>query len=62
MEKRKYYQEEIETMPVEQIKKLQSEKLIKQVAHVYKNAPYYRDLMVGITATHVQTDESGIKL
>ena len=45
MEKRKYYQEEIETMPVEQIKKLQSEKLIKQVAHVYKNAPYYRDLM-----------------
>ena len=45
MEKRKYYQEEIETMPVEQIKKLQSEKLVKQVSHVYKNVPYYRDLM-----------------
>ena len=45
MEKRKYYQEEIETMPVEQIKKLQSEKLVRQVAHVYKNVPYYRDLM-----------------
>ena len=45
MEKRKYYQEEIETMPVEEIKKLQSEKLVKQVAHVYKNVPYYRDLM-----------------
>ena len=45
MEKRKYYQEEIETMPVEEIKKLQSEKIVKQVAHVYKNVPYYRDLM-----------------
>ena len=32
-------------MPVEEIKKLQSEKLVKQVAHVYNNVPYYRDLM-----------------
>ena len=32
-------------MPVEQIKKLQSEKLVRQVEHVYKNVPYYRDLM-----------------
>ena len=32
-------------MPVDQIKKLQSEKLVKQVAHVYKDLPYYRDLM-----------------
>lgn len=45
MEKRKYYQPEIETMPVEEIRKLQSEKLVKQVQHVYKNVPYYRDLM-----------------
>ena len=45
MEKRKYYQEEIETMPVEEIKKLHSEKLVKQVKHVYENVPYYRDLM-----------------
>ena len=44
MEKR-YYQQEIETMPVEEIKKLQSEKLVKQVKHVYENVPYYRDLM-----------------
>ncbi len=44
MEKR-YFQKEIETMPVEDIKKLQSEKLIKQVEHVYENVPYYRDLM-----------------
>ena len=44
LEKR-YYQKEIETMPVEEIKKLQSEKLVKQVKHVYENVPYYRDLM-----------------
>jgi len=40
-----YYQKEIETMPVEDIKKLQSEKLVKQVKHVYENVAYYRDLM-----------------
>ncbi len=45
MEKRKYYQPDIETMPVEDIKKLQSEKLVKQVKHVYEHVPYYRDLM-----------------
>ena len=50
MEQR-YYQKEIETMPVEQIKKLQSEKLVKQVKHVYENVKYYRDLM----------DEKGVK-
>ncbi len=32
-------------MPVEELKKLQSEKLVKQVKHVYENVPYYRDLM-----------------
>ncbi len=46
-----YYQKEIETMPVEELKKLQSEKLVKQVKHVYENVPYYRNLM----------DEKGVK-
>ena len=46
-----YYQKEIETMPVEEMKKLQSEKLVKQVKHVYENVKYYRDLM----------DEKGVK-
>lgn len=44
MEQR-YYQKNIETMPVEDIKRLQSEKLVKQVKHVYENVPYYRELM-----------------
>ncbi len=46
-----YYQKEIETMSVEEMKKLQSEKLVKQVKHVYENVPYYRNLM----------DEKGVK-
>ena len=46
-----YYQKEIETMPIEEMKKLQSEKLVKQVKHVYKNVPYYKNLM----------DEKGVK-
>ena len=46
-----YYQKEIETMPVSEMKKLQSEKLVKQVKHVYENVEYYRNLM----------DEKGVK-
>ena len=46
-----YYQKDIETMPVEEMKKLQSEKLVKQVKHVYENVEYYRNLM----------DEKGVK-
>ena len=46
-----YYQQEMETMPAEEIKKLQSEKLVKQVKHVYENVAYYRDLM----------DKAGVK-
>ena len=41
----RYYQEEFETMPLEKIRALQSEKLVKQVKHVYEHVPYYRDLM-----------------
>ena len=45
MEKRKYFQPEIETMPAKKLCELQSEKLIKQVKHVYEHVPYYRNLM-----------------
>ena len=33
----KYYQPEIETMPVDQLQALQSERLVAQVKHVYDN-------------------------
>ena len=47
----RYFQKEFETMPVEDIKKIQNEKLVKQVKYVYDNVKYYRDLM----------DEKGVK-
>ncbi len=64
MEKRRFYQPEIETMPVEEIKKLQSEKLVKQVKHVYENVPYYRDLMdkKGVTPEDIHGIEDLHKL
>ncbi len=60
----RYYQPEVETMPVEEIKKLQSEKLVKQVKHVYENVPYYRDLMdkKGVTPDDIHGIEDLHKL
>ena len=40
-----YFQKEAECMPRDQIRALQSEKLVKQVRHVWDNVPYYRKLM-----------------
>ncbi len=59
-----YYQKEIETMPVEEMKALQSEKLVKQVKHVYENVPYYRDLMdkKGVTPDDIKGIEDLHKL
>ena len=41
----KYYQKDIETMTPEAIRTLQSEKLVRQVKHVYEDCPAYRHLM-----------------
>ena len=38
----KYWNEEIECMAHEDMKKLQSERLVKQVKHVWDNVPYYK--------------------
>lgn len=48
---KRYYQKEIETAPREEILKIQNEKIVRQVKHVYENVPYYRALM----------DEKGVK-
>ena len=63
MEKR-YYQPEIETMPVDQIKALQSERLVKQVKHVWENVPYYRAKMEekGVTPDDIKGIEDLHKL
>lgn len=46
-----YYQPEIETMPLEQLQALQSDRLVAQVKHVYENVAFYRNKM----------DELGLK-
>ena len=40
-----YYQPEIETMPVEKLQALQSERLVKQVKYVYDHVEFYRNKM-----------------
>lgn len=47
----RYWNEKIETMDREEMKALQSERLVAQVKHVYANVPYYARLM----------DEKGVK-
>ena len=41
----RYYQQEIECASREEIKKIQNEKIVKQVKHVWDNVPYYRKKM-----------------
>jgi len=48
---KRYYQPEIETMPLEQLRELQSQRLVAQVKHVYENVEFYRKRM----------DEAGVK-
>ena len=60
----KYWHEDIECMPYEEMKKLQSEKLVKQVRHVWDNVPYYRNLMEqkGVTPDDIQSVDDLHKL
>ena len=57
MEEKKYYQPEIETMSREDMTALQTEKLLKQVRHVYDNVPYYRAKMEekGVTPDDIKS-------
>lgn len=59
-----YFQPEIETMPVDEIKKLQSEKIVRQVKHVYDNVPYYKALMdkMGVKPSDIHGTEDIKKL
>ncbi len=47
----RYCNKEIEYMSREDMKKLQNERFVAQVKHVYENVEYYRNLM----------DEKGVK-
>ena len=52
----RYYQPEIETMPRNQLRALQDERLVNQVKHVWDNVPYYRAKMEakGITPEDIK--------
>ena len=56
------YQPAIETMPQDQLRALQSERLVKQVKHVWDNVPYYRQKMEakGVTPEDIQSIFSAI--
>ena len=60
----KYYQPEIETMPYEELRKLQDERLVKQVRHVWDNVPYYRKKMEekGVTPDDIKGKDDLHKL
>ena len=59
-----YYQPEIETMPYEDLRKLQNERFLKQVRHVWDNVPYYRRKMEekGVTPDDIQSIDDLHKL
>lgn len=61
---RKYYQPEIETAPYEEIRRIQNEKIVKQVRYVYDNVPYYRHLMEekGVTPDDIKSVDDIKKL
>ena len=60
----RYFQPEIETMPREQLKALQDERLVAQVRHVWENVPYYRKKMEekGLTPDDIKGTEDLHKL
>ena len=60
----RYYQPEIETMSRDQLRALQSERLVQQVRHVWNDMPYYRKKMEekGVTPDDIRGIEDLHKL
>lgn len=64
MPEKKFWDEQHECMSREEMKKLQSEKLVKQVRHLWDNVPYYKKLMEekGVTPDDIQSIDDISKL
>ena len=60
----KYFQPEIETMPYEDLRKLQNERFMQQIKHVWDNVPYYRQKMEakGVTLDDIKSIDDLNKL
>ena len=59
-----YFQKEIECAPIEQIRAIQNEKIVKQVRYVWEHVPYYRKKMEekGVRPDDVRSIEDMHKL
>jgi phenylacetate-CoA ligase len=59
-----YYHPHEETMSLDKMRALQSERLAETVAHVYQNVPYYRSLMEqkGVTPADISSIDDLHKL
>lgn len=59
-----YYQEQIECASPEEIKQLQSKKLVEQVQYIWDHVPYYKNLMEkqGVTPADIQSIDDLHKL
>jgi len=59
-----YYQPDIECMPREDMRSLQSERLIKQVKHVWDGVPYYKEKMLkaGVSPDNIKSIDDLHKL
>jgi len=55
----KYYQKKAECMPREELIRLQNEKLVRQIRHVWENVPYYRRKMedAGVSPEDIRSVE-----
>lgn len=60
----KYYQPEVETASVEELRKLQSERLVNQVKNVWENVPFYKNKMIeaGLTPDDIKSVDDLHKL
>ena len=60
----RYYSKEIECAPREQLRAMQSERLVSQVRHVWDNVPYYRHKMeqAGVSPADIRSIDDITKL
>ena len=60
----RYWNEKVETMSAEELFRLESEKLVKEVGYVYRNSPFYRAKFkdIGLEPGEIKTRDDIVKL
>ncbi|NMB66079.1 MAG: phenylacetate--CoA ligase [Spirochaetes bacterium] len=64
MNERKYWNEEMETMSLDKLNKIEGERLVEEVLYIYNTSPFYRDKFnkAGITAQDIKSKEDIVKI